>query len=62
MTREDALEILNRKVVVEVVIVIDGRLIQGIRGTELDRANLRGGNRLKLWAPLRGKTGREPAA
>jgi len=32
MTREDALEILNRKVVVEVVIVIDGRLIQGIRG------------------------------
>jgi len=32
MTREDALEILNRKVVVEIVIVIDGRLIQGSVG------------------------------
>src|SRR5208282_2541705 len=49
MTQEDALEILNRRVVVEVVIVLKGSLIQRIIGAEISRAEIsrtkRGRNR-----------------
>ena len=56
MTRHNPLEILNRRVVVEVVIVLESRLVQRIGGTE------RGRNADGVQGPLPDTPGQEPAA